>query len=456
MASQRRQMALVAFMQASNVTVYAGSWRYPTADLSFLTAQYYQNIARILEAGKFDMMFFDDRLAMPGVYGNRVDEAVEHGARIVKLDLTSVLGAAATATNHLGLGATYSTTYYNPFHVARVFATLDHLTGGRAAWNVVTSVNDAEAQNFGQAGHLDPRERYDRADEFVEVVHGLWDTWEDDAIIVDKEKGIFADPSKVKPLNYEGKWFKSRGPLPVPRPPQGYPLILQAGQSDRGRDFAARWADCIFTHMFSLDAAKEHYQDQKNRMALYGRSPDDVKIMPMVYVILGETESIAREREQILLDLVNPISSLTLLSEMTNYDFSKHGLDDPITDDIIDQITGIRGIVEALTKHLGRENLTIRKLAEHRATINQAPRFVGTAEQVADQMETWFNEYACDGFVIAATHLPGTFEDVVRLLVPELQRRGLFRTEYTGDTLRENLGLKRPAHGEWRRRVRQG
>lgn len=401
------------------------------------------------------MLFFDDRLAMPGVYGDRVDEAVKYGARIVKLDLTSVLGAMAATTNHIGLGATYSTTYYSPFHIARTFSTLDHISGGRAAWNVVTSINDAEAHNFGVESHLNPQERYDRADEFVEVVHGLWDTWDDDALIMDKESGIFADPDKVKPLNFEGKWYKARGPLTVPRSPQGYPLILQAGQSDRGRDFAARWADCIFTHMFSLESAKIHYADQKSRMAKFGRDPGDVKILPMVYVIVAETESIAKEREEILLNLVHPMASVTLLAELANYDFSRHNLDDPVTDDMIEQMTGVRGIIDALTKHLGKENLTIRRMAEHRATLLQAPRFVGTASQVADQMEAWFNEYACDGFVIAAPYLPGTFEEVVRLLVPELQRRGLFRTEYQGKTLRENLGLRRPQHGEWRRRYRR-
>ena len=217
----RRQMSLVGFMQAGNATVYAGSWRHPATEHGFLDASYYQKLGRTLEEGCFDMMFFDDRLAMPGVYGGSVADAVRLGARPVKLDLSIVLGVLAGVTRSIGLGATYSTTYYSPFHVARTFATLDHLTGGRAAWNVVTSVNDSEAQNFGLEEHLGHDERYDRADEFLEATTGLWDTWEDDALVLDRENGIFADPDKVHELDYEGEYFSVRGPLTVPRSPAG-------------------------------------------------------------------------------------------------------------------------------------------------------------------------------------------------------------------------------------------
>jgi FMN-dependent oxidoreductase (nitrilotriacetate monooxygenase family) len=241
------QMALVAFMQAGSTSVYAGSWRHPAADLRFLDAAYYAELGQLLEAGCFDLMFFDDRLAMPGIYGGSVAEAVRCGARPVKLDLGTVMGVLAQATSGIGLGATYSTTYYAPFHVARTFATLDHLSKGRAAWNVVTSVNDGEAQNFGVSSHLAPNERYDRADDFIGAVTGLWDSWEDDALILDREAGVFADPDKVHELRYHGRHFDVRGPLTVPRTPQGRPVILQAGSSGRGRDFASRWAELIFT-----------------------------------------------------------------------------------------------------------------------------------------------------------------------------------------------------------------
>jgi FMN-dependent oxidoreductase (nitrilotriacetate monooxygenase family) len=439
-----KQMALVGFMQAGNATVYAGSWRHPATEHRFLDADYYQNLGRTLEAGCFDMMFFDDRLAMPGIYGGSVAEAVRHGARPVKLDLSIVLGVIAGVTRSIGLGATYSTTYYSPFHVARTFATLDHLTGGRAAWNVVTSVNDSEAQNYGVDQVLDHDARYDRADEFLEATTGLWDSWEDDALILDRANGIFADPDKVHELNYDGDWFKVRGPLTVPRSPQGRPVLLQAGSSGRGRDFAARWAEVVFTGDPSIEVARAHFKDQKERIAEGGRDPDSVKMLPMAYTVLGESTAQAQEREQMFLnDFVDPMASLTLLSELMNYDFSGLALDTPISDELIESVSGIRGLVQNLRTHIGG-TITLADLAGHRATLLQGPRFVGTGAEVADQMEEWFNTDACDGFVIAATHSPGAYEDVVRLAVPELQRRGVFRDRYTGATLRENLGLARP------------
>ena len=427
-AGNGRQMSLVGFMQAGNATVYAGSWRHPATEHGFLTADYYQKLGRTLEEGCFDLMFFDDRLAMPGVYGGSVAEAVLRGARPVKLDLSVVLGVVAAATRSIGLGATYSTTYYSPFHVARTFATLDHLSGGRAAWNVVTSINDSEAQNFGLDEHLGHDERYDRADEFLEATTGLWDTWEDDALILDREQGGFADPDKVHELNYEGDWYKVRGPLTVPRTPQGRPVLLQAGSSGRGLAFAARWAELIFTGDPGIEVARSHYAEQKAKIAEEGRDPDTVKMLPMAYTVIGESEEHAREREQLFLnDLVHPMSSLTLLSELMNYDFAGIDLDAPITDELIESSSGVRGLVKNLRANFAGETMTLADLAGHRATLLQGPRFVGTATSVADQMEEWFDTGACDGFVLAATHSPGAYEDVVRLVVPELQRRGVFR-----------------------------
>jgi FMN-dependent oxidoreductase (nitrilotriacetate monooxygenase family) len=441
-----RQMALVAFMQAGNTSVYSGSWRHPATEHGFLSASYYQKLGRTLEEGCFDMMFFDDRLAMPGIYGGSVAEAVRTGARPVKLDLSIVLGAIAGVTEDIGLGATYSTTYYPPFHVARTFATLDPLSGGRAAWNVVTSVNDSEAQNFGVDEVLDHDQRYDRADEFLEATTGLWDTWADDALVLDRENGVFAKPESVRELNYKGEWFEVRGPLTVPRGPQGRPVLLQAGSSGRGRDFAARWAEVIFTGDPGIDVARSHYQNQKERIGELGRDPESVRMLPMAYAVVGETAAQAQDREQLLLnDLVDPMASLTLLSELMNYDFSGLELDAPITDELIESVSGIRGLVQNLRQHIGGDTVTLADLAGHRATLLQGPRFVGTGRDVADQMEEWFTGGACDGFVLAATHCPGAYEDVVRLVVPELQRRGVFRDRYAGHTLRENLGLERPA-----------
>jgi len=444
MSQRNDKMALVAFMQAGSTSVYAGSWRHPATEHGYLDASYYAKIGRQLEEGCFDLMFFDDRLAMPGIYGGSVAEAVHYGARPVKLDIGTVLGVLSQATSHIGLGGTYSTTYYAPFHVARTFATLDHLSGGRAAWNVVTSINDREAQNYGVEAHLGHDERYDRADEFLEVVTGLWDTWEDDAILHDRAAGIYADPAKVHELHHRGQYFSARGPLTVPRTPQGRPVIMQAGSSGRGRDFASRWAELIFTGDPGLDIAREHYADQKRRIAQDGRDPSTVKICPMAYAVVGESEAHAKEREEMFLhDLVHPMASLTLLSELMNYDFAQHNLDDPVTDELIASVSGIRGLVQNLRNHIGG-TVTVRDLAGHRATLLQGPRFVGTGEQVADQMAEWFESDACDGFVLAATHLPGSYEDVVRMVVPQLQRRGLFRTQYESSTLRGHLGLDRP------------
>ena len=447
MTASERQMSLVGFMQAGNVTVYSGSWRHQATEHGFLTPGFYQKLGRTLEDGCFDLMFFDDRLAMPGIYAGSVAEAVRLGARVVKLDLSVVLGLVAGATDSIGLGATYSTTYYSPFHVARTFATLDHLTGGRAAWNVVTSVNDGEAQNFGFDQVLDHDTRYDRADEFLEATTGLWDTWEDDALVIDRASGTFADPTKVHELDHHGEWFDVRGPLTVPRSPQGRPVLLQAGSSGRGMDFAARWAELIFTGDPGLDVARSHYKQQKDRIAELGRDPAEVRMCPMAYTVVAESRDQAEEQEQMLLnDLVDPMASLTLLSELMNHDFSDMSLDDPITDELVESVSGIRGLVKNLRQHIG-DSITLGDLAGHRATLLQGPRFVGTATDVADQMQEWFEGDACDGFVIAATHVPGAYEDMVRLVVPELQRRGVFREQYTGSTLRDHLGIERPAVG---------
>src|SRR5690349_19980322 len=262
-ASAKRQMSLVGFMQAGNVTVYAGSWRHPATEHGFLDQRYYQKLGRTLEAGCFDMMFFDDRLAMPGIYGGSVADAVRLGARPVKLDLSIVLGLVAGVTQHIGLGATYSTTYYAPFHVARTFATLDHLSGGRAAWNIVTSINDSEAQNFGFDEALGHVERYDRADEFLEATTGLWDTWDDDALVLDKVGGVFADPDAVHELNRKGQSIESRGPLTVPRGTHSRPVLLQARSSGRGMQFASRWAELIFTGDPNIDNARTNHLGQK-------------------------------------------------------------------------------------------------------------------------------------------------------------------------------------------------
>jgi FMN-dependent oxidoreductase (nitrilotriacetate monooxygenase family) len=444
-------MALVAFMQAQNCTNYVGSWRHPASMNDFMTPEYYQRIARTLEDGCFDMAFFDDRLAMPDIYGNDHRETVAHGVRAVKMDPTTILMTMAAATTHLGLGSTYSTTYYEPFHVARLFATLDLMTKGRVAWNVVTSLNDSEAANFGRSEHMEHDLRYDRADEFMEVVMGHWDTWEDDALILDKANDRFADPDKVHRLDHEGKYFKSRGPLPVPRSAQGHPVILQAGMSGRGMSFAARWAELVFAAYPNLEAGRKQYAALKQSIADAGRDPDEVKIAPAVKFVVGESEAQAQDKLALAASTARPIDGLALLCEVLNVDFASRPYEKPFTDEELAAVSwhSLRDRVISLS---GKKNPSVRDFVEAsgRGTVKEGPNFVGTPTQIADQMEEWFNG-ACDGFVIQALHTPGSYEDFVRLVVPELQRRGLFRKQYTGNTLRETLGLRRPQAREWRR-----
>jgi FMN-dependent oxidoreductase (nitrilotriacetate monooxygenase family) len=355
------------------------------------------------------------------------------------------------ATKYLGLGSTYSTTYYEPFHVARVFATLDLMTGGRAAWNVVTSLNNSEAMNFGQAEHLGHDLRYDKADEFMEVVLGHWDTWEEDAIVVDKETGLFAHPEKVHPLKHKGKWFQSKGPFTVPRSTQGRPVVIQAGQSGRGQAFSARWGELVFCVYPNLEMGKRTYTAFKKQIESFGRDPASVAVAPAVYCITGETKTMAEDKAAVIDKLARPVDALALLSEALNFDFYSKPMDSSFSDEELRNISGLRGILDRVVTMSGKKNPTIRDFVDfsNRGTIREFPRFIGTPKDVADGLEEWFNT-CCDGFVIAATYLPGGYEDFVRLVVPELQRRGLHQKDYKGPTLRDNLGLPKAEIGDWK------
>ena len=457
MSSPPRQITMVAFMQAQNCSNYVGSWRHPSTPNDFLTAAYFQRMARVLEEGKFHLAFFDDRLAMPDRYKNDHVESVEGGVRVVKLDVITIMTVMGLASSKLGIGGTGSTTYFDPFHIARAWGTLDHMIGGRAAWNVVTSVNDGEALNFGREEHLEHDLRYDRADEFMEVVLGHWDTWEDDALILDKN-GRFADGKKVHRLDHVGKYYKSRGPFTVPRTPQGRPVIIQAGQSGRGVDFAARWGELVFASYRSLDNAKASYRILKDAIASHGRDPDSVVVAPACYAIVGETRTIAEEKYELAESLAQPIDTLSLLSEAINFDFGSKPMDEPFTDAELAKLSGMHGMRDRVVQSSGKRNPTVRDFVDHsgRGRLREQPLFKGNPKDVADQMETWFTERGCDGFVLAATHMPGAYEDFVRLVVPELQRRGLYRNDYRGTTLRENLGLEKATRGDWRRASGRG
>jgi len=445
MAVDSRQMALVAFMQAQNCSNYVGSWRHQGSMTDFLSADYFTRIARTLEDAKFDMAFFDDRLAMPDIYGGSHELAVRHGIRSVKMDPTPVLMAMAMATKNLGLGATYSTTYYQPFHVARLFATMDLMTGGRVAWNVVTSLNDSEAANFGHVQHLEHDLRYDRADEFLEVVSQLWSTWDDDALVLDKTTGTFADPTKVHRTEHAGKFFDVNGTFPVPQSRQGHPVLLQAGSSGRGLAFAGRWAEMVFTVFSSRDAGIHQYQAVRQAVADAGRDPDQVIVAPAVGIITADTPELVAEKRDLLAGLAVPEDSLALLCEVLNVDLSTRPYDEPFTDAELAAMSwqGLRNRVIELS---GTANPSVREFVQYsgRGELDVNSTFIGTPEQVADQMEDWFGS-CCDGFVVSANSLPGTYEDFARYIVPILQRRGLAKTEYAGSTLRSNLGLPAPA-----------
>jgi FMN-dependent oxidoreductase (nitrilotriacetate monooxygenase family) len=446
-----RQMTLVAFLQAQNCTNLAMSWRHPLSRTDSWSPDYYRHIGRVLEEGKFHLGFFDDRLSMPDMYGRNHAHTVQHGIRCVKLDAVTVLTVMGMATQRLGLGATYSTSYYEPFHVARVFATLDLMSEGRAAWNVVTSLNDGEAQNMGRDEVVAHDERYDRADEFMEVVLGHWDSWEDGAIVQDKTAGLFAHPDKVHRLDYRGRHYRSRGPFTVPRSPQGRPVIIQAGQSGRGKRFGAQWGELIFVVYPSIEAGKREYAEFKADVAAGGRDPEQVKVTQLVNTVSAASKAEAEDKWALIEKLPLEVDALSLLSEALNFDFATKGMDETFSDREMAQMSGLQAIRDRVVRVSGNKNPTVRDFIHFSGRGRVHNPVIGGPKEVADRLEQWFVEHGCDGFVIPATHVPGAYEDFVRFVVPELQRRGLFRKDYEGTTLRENLGMPVPALGDWRR-----
>ena len=445
-----RQMHLVGFMQAQNCTNYASSWRHPQSRTDFLTADFFQEIGRILEAGKFDMGFFDDRLSMPDRYGSDHHHTVEHGIRCVKLDPVVTLTMMAAVTTRLGLGSTASTTYYEPFHVARAMQTLDLMSAGRAAWNIVTSLNDGEAANMGHDEMMEHDRRYDRADEFVEIVLGHWDAWEDDALIIDKTTGRFGDGNKVHRLDYRGKFLKSRGPFTVPRSPQGRPVLIQAGSSGRGKSFSARWAELVFVAYHDVASGTREYAEFKHMIADAGRNPDHVKVATLISPICAATKAEAEDRAALIASLPLEIDALSLLSEALNFDFSTKGMDEPFSDEEMAGMQGLQAIRDRVVRNTGKKNPTVREFITGSGRGRPNMNMVGGPKEIADKMEEWFTKPACDGFVVAATYVPDGYRDFVTHVVPELQRRGLFRKEYAGATLRDHLGLAKSTIGDWR------
>ena len=434
-----KQLHLGGFQIASQVTHSHAAWRHPGSDTDFTSPEYYHRIGRILERGKFDFVFFADLLAAPAQYGADITEPLRRGTQATAtLDPSIVAASIGAVTSKLGVAITKSATYFHPYELARIFASLDHISRGRVAWNIVTSLTASEAQNFGQDDHLDHEFRYERADEFVRTALKLWSSWDSDALVVDKASGVFADPDKIRRVDHEGTFFRTRGPLNVPRSPQGHPVLIQAGSSNTGRDFAARWAEAIFEIDPTPEGRRAYYDDIKSRASNFGRNPDGVLIFPAFIPFIGETESIAREKQAFHNELADPISGLITLSVHTNHDFSRYDLDAPVEDV---KVTGTQGLFDTARRVANRDNLTLRDIGKWYAQGVLLPQYVGTASQVADQIEESFISGEADGFMVSAAQSPGTFNDFVDYVVPELQRRGLFRTEYTGDTLRDHLGL---------------
>ncbi|MBY6367930.1 LLM class flavin-dependent oxidoreductase [Rhodococcoides corynebacterioides] len=434
-----RELHLAGFLIASHVTHSHAAWRHPASATDYLSPDYYTRVARTLERGTFDFLFFADLLATPVRYGDDIAVPLRSGTQAsATIDPSLVAATLASVTERIGLAITKSTTYFHPYEVARIFATLDHLSRGRAGWNVVTSLNQAEAQNFGQLDHLPHDQRYDRAHEFLELAYDLWGSWDRDALVQDKATGVFADPSKVRTVDHDGRFYRSRGPLTVPHSPQSRPVIFQAGSSSTGRDFAARWADAIFEIDPTPEGRRAYYDDVKSRASNLGRNPDHLKIFPSFVPFVGETESIAREKQAFHNELADPVSGLITLSVHTDHDFSQYDLDAPVTDVAV---PGSQGLFDLARRLSDRDSLTLRDVGKLYAQGVLLPQFVGTASDIADLIEEGFHGGEADGYILSAAQAPGTLDDFVDQVVPELRRRGLFRTEYTGTTLREHLGL---------------
>jgi N-acetyl-S-(2-succino)cysteine monooxygenase len=443
MTANDRRLHLNAFLMTPGH--HDAAWRHPDSQPHRATdVTYFQELAKTAERGKLDSIFFADGLAV----WNRIGSNVSGG-----LEPITLLSAIAVATEHIGLIATASTTFNEPFHLVRKFASLDHISGGRAGWNIVTSGSEAEAGNFNLDEHLEHGLRYQRAAEFLEVATRLWDSWADDAVLLDTTAGRYADTAKVRQIDHAGTFFKVRGPLNVQRSPQGWPLLVQAGSSEDGKEFAARYAEAIFTAQQTLSDGQAFYKDVKTRAERYGRNPDELKILPGICPIIGSTEQEALALEQELTELQVIEYGLAQLSTMLDVDLSGLAIDEPLPEGLLpteDEVNGNKSrftLVAELARGAGtgRDKLTIRQIIARLGGGRGHRVFAGTPDQIADQLEEWFREGAADGFNVMPPILPTGLTDFVDHVVPILQSRGLFRTEYIGRTLRDHYGLPRPS-----------
>jgi len=434
--SSDKKLRLGAFMRP--VSIHTGAWRFPGAfpDANF-NFEHIKRFAQTLERGKFDAFFMADHLAVL----NMPMEALQQSATVTSFEPMTLLPALAAVTENLGLIATGSTTYDEPYHVARRFSSLDHISGGRAGWNVVTTSNPHASMNFGMEEQPDHADRYARAREFFDVVTGLWDSWADDAFIRDVESGIYFDPDKLHTLDHKGEYLSVRGPLNIGRPVQGYPVIVQAGASDAGRQLAAETAEAVFCSHTNLEAGQAFYSDVKTRAEKAGRNPDHLVILPACFVVVGDSIEEAKEKRAHLDSLVHYDSAIASLSIVLGTDASKFDPDGPLPE--IPESNASKSARDRAIALAENEGLTVRQLAQRLGGFS-GKAMVGTPETIADEMEEWLTEGGSDGFNIMFPYLPGGLDEFIDRVVPELQRRDIFRREYEGKTLRENLGLPRP------------
>lgn len=437
MKRSKKQLHLNLFLR--NTGHHEASWRHPDSQPNgVIDVHYYQRLAQTAERGKLDSLFLADSYGLPPTMQYLVQQALEP---------FTLLSALAMVTSRIGLIGTASTTYNEPFHIARKFVSLDHISGGRAGWNIVTSTGNATAYNFSDAPLPDHSERYARAGEFMEVVQALWDSWEEDAIVGNKENGLYVDPGKLHEINHAGRYFNVRGPLNLPRAVQGHPVLVQAGASDTGREFASRVAEAVFTAQNTLEDGQRFYADVKTRMRKHGRSPEQMVILPGFCPVIGDTHAEAVEKERELNELTQPEYGVYRLSNLLKMDLRGYPLDGPLPYAELAQSAEINSQKARHQLYLElaqRENLTIRELILRTATSRGHYSITGTPVEIADEMERWIDGEAADGFNLMPPCFPTGLEEFVDKVVPELQNRGLFRTEYEGSTLREHYGLARP------------
>lgn len=433
-------MHLALYLEAGT---HQGGWRHPdSASTGTVDWPLYKKIARRAEAAKLDMLFVADKLSIDDNFGGHFSETVRYRA-VVRPEPLTLLSALAAITDNIGIGGTISSSYALPYTAARMLANIDHISAGRAAWNVVTSVSDGEARNFGRPSHFLHAERYDRAAEFIDVVQKLWDSWGDDALLLDVDQGVYADPEAFHYIEHQGQHFNVKGPINIPRPPQGHPVLIQAGVSESFIDLAARHAEVIFVVQPTLERAKQFYKVFKDKVRSYGRDPASVKILPGIVPIVAQDREAALIKDQQLKSLILPEAGLSFMSASMNFDLSQFP-QDSLFPDIREQITGSKGRFQFVIQHALENQMTVAQVGKWYAESLSFFSPVGSPQEVADQLEEWYREGACDGFVILPPYLEAENDLFLEGVVPRLQAAGVFRTEYSGTTLRENLGLQAP------------